>query len=369
MNVAIVTNIPTPYRVPLFNALCSGPDIQLLVVFLAETESGRQWRDVLAGAKFEYQVLEGWHFFFNRLDMPLHLSKDLGRALKNFRPDVVVTGGYSEPAYWLAACYCRRERTPMVVWVGSTLHTAGSPRGLRGLLKKTYVSQAAHCLSYGAASADFLRSLGVPDSQITTGLNAVDMKPFAAETGQPSTARDEMVVLYSGRLIPLKGIETLIEAMNQLKGERVRLCIVGQGHIQGELEELCRQKALTNVSFMGHRQYDELPRCYAEADVVVLPSLDEIWGLTVNEALAAGAWTICSDICGASHDLITPGWNGDTFPAGDAGALALRLRAALSNLQEIRARRTEISSDACNRFGMERSAQLFIEALRKAAAR
>jgi glycosyltransferase involved in cell wall biosynthesis len=72
-------------------------------------------------------------------------------------------------------------------------------------------------------------------------------------------------------------------------------------------------------------------REYAEADVFVLPSLSEPWGMVLNEAAAAGLPLVATDAAGAAHELIDEGQNGFMVPAGDEGALAGALRRLASD--------------------------------------
>jgi glycosyltransferase involved in cell wall biosynthesis len=83
---------------------------------------------------------------------------------------------------------------------------------------------------------------------------------------------------------------------------------------------------LPNVSFLGEVENSALPSLYAAADVVCLPSIEEPWGVVVNEALAAGCPVVCSEAVGAAADMIRPGENGAIFSTRDAEALARSLQ-------------------------------------------
>jgi glycosyltransferase involved in cell wall biosynthesis len=103
----------------------------------------------------------------------------------------------------------------------------------------------------------------------------------------------------------------------------------------GETFEACRcyvsDRHLTEVHLLGFRNQAELPRLYAMADVFVLPSEDEPWGLVINEAMSSGLPIVASERVGAAADLIQPGSNGFRFPPGDIPALAQALRLALQD--------------------------------------
>ena len=89
--------------------------------------------------------------------------------------------------------------------------------------------------------------------------------------------------------------------------------------------------AATGWTFEYIGQCMTLPRLYAMADVFVLPSADEPWGLVINEAMGSGLPIVASERVGAAADLIRPGYNGFRFPPGDRAALAQALRLALQD--------------------------------------
>jgi glycosyltransferase involved in cell wall biosynthesis len=104
----------------------------------------------------------------------------------------------------------------------------------------------------------------------------------------------------------------------------IEVTVIGTGPEQEWVESI----APDNVRFLGHLDQDELARCYASADALVLPSLSEPWGMVLNEAAAAGLALVATDAVGAARDLVEDGVNGFVVPAGDVPAL----RAALGRL-------------------------------------
>ena len=107
---------------------------------------------------------------------------------------------------------------------------------------------------------------------------------------------------------------------------------VGSGELEPELRALAAREKL-RVNFAGFKNQSELPRCYAAADVLVLPSESETWGLVVNEGMACGLPAIVSEAVGCAPDLIEEGCTGFQFPVGDAAQLARRL-AQLHSLRQ-----------------------------------
>jgi glycosyltransferase involved in cell wall biosynthesis len=101
--------------------------------------------------------------------------------------------------------------------------------------------------------------------------------------------------------------------------------MAGSGELERELRAFCSQHELTNVVFTGFINQSELPSLYGAADIFVLPSQDEPWGLAVNEAMCAGLPVVVSREVGCVPDLVQEGVNGFTPAAGDVDGLACAL--------------------------------------------
>jgi glycosyltransferase involved in cell wall biosynthesis len=314
--LALLTEIPAPYRIPLFNALADR--VELRVLFLSATDPRRGFYERHADEwRFDSRVLRGAEL--RRGGRWVVLNRGVLRELRRFRPDVVAVGGWNQPAFWLALLYCRLRRVPLLVWVESTARDARSDAKALGLARRLMVEGASGAFVPGRASAEYARSLGL--DLVETAPNAVDAEIFERAVVDRSE-RDGSMFLYVGRLDAEKGLETLLEAFRDVPG---RLVLVGSGGDEARLRDLADER----VTFAGPRDRDEVVGFYAEADVFVLPSQSEPWGMVLNEAAAAGLPLVATEQAGASHDLIEDGVNGFRVPAGDVDAL----REALLRLQ------------------------------------
>jgi glycosyltransferase involved in cell wall biosynthesis len=134
---------------------------------------------------------------------------------------------------------------------------------------------------------------------------------------------DEQVVLYVGRLEGSKGIDVLLAAFSQFAEEEkdARLVIAGDGSLRGQIEAIAANPD-RGVVYLGRLSGDDVLRAYLAADLLVLPSLFEPWGLVVNEAMACGLPIIVSDRVGSADDLIQHGETGLVVGAGSATELA-----------------------------------------------
>jgi glycosyltransferase involved in cell wall biosynthesis len=210
-------------------------------------------------------------------------------------------------------------------------------------------------LTVGSRNREYLRHFGVPDARIFFAPHCVDNEHFGLDAGDSSRNEErnslrssigisasDFVILFVGKLDLQKRASDVIAAAARL-GAGVTTIIVGTG----EEEARCRADAArlgTSVVFAGFVNQLALADYYRAADVCVLPSTSETWGLVVNESLAAGTPCVVSDGVGCAPDLITPGVTGETFPVGNVAACA----DAISRLRDARSTERDFTTD-CRR--------------------
>ncbi len=370
--VLIITNIITPYRIPLFNLISQDGRFELLVATLAYAESNRAWKIDTQNLSFFHTVLPGLHGFIKKADFPFHLNAPVSRLIRQYDPKVVILSGYDNISYWEAMLYCRLMRKRVILWNGTTMLSANVRRGPVALGKRWFVKSANRYVAYGTKAAEYLVSLGANPSLIHTSINTVDMDWFRQQTNTSIQSKvtlyerskySRLLLLYVGRLTAGKGIWNLIKAIEQLRGMSISLLVVGDGPMKEDIVTYCHVNGLQNISFEGYVQSEGLPKYYAMADALVVPSIREVWGLVVNEALASGLYVLCSNKAAAGYDLIKQGWSGRLFNPLEEQNIISVVGELEANLEDIRARRQSISQNACDTFGIARSAQSFIDAI------
>jgi glycosyltransferase involved in cell wall biosynthesis len=161
-----------------------------------------------------------------------------------------------------------------------------------------------------------------------------------AQAAQRSAELRETLNIGDGRLVFLqpaklqahKRPRLSVEAFAQLKrdglADRAMLLLAGDGSERGALEQTIAAEGLDNVRLLGFQNQAEMAALYGLADVCLLPSQWEPWGLAVNEAMNGGCAVIASDRVGAAPDLVQHGVNGLVVPHDDQPALS----AAISRL-------------------------------------
>lgn len=311
MRLALLTEIPAPYRIPLFNALAERVDLR--VIYLAAADPRRPFYEVHQDeSRFDHRFLPVRGLL--RRGRWLTLNRGVLRELRRFRPDVVAVGGWHQPAFWIALAYSRLRRIPLLVWVESTAREPRSGSRLSELAKRLLIRGASGFFVPGRAAAEYVRGFGVPEERIALAPNAVDETHFV-RASVDRRGRAGCTFLYVGRLDPEKCVDVLLRAFEHVPGE---LVIAGSG----SEEERLRSLASGRVRFLGPLGRDELVDWYAQADVFVLPSCSEPWGMVLNEAAAAGLPIVATEDAGAAHDLVEHGVNGFRVPSRDSEALA-----------------------------------------------
>lgn len=321
MRCAILTNKVTPYKTLLFDALATR-GLDLAVVFLALADHLHPWAVDRARLRFRNVVLDEP----GRGRVAWRRVPAAWRALARLDPRLVVIGGYACPEYWAALVWARRRRRPAVLLHESHLADR-RVRPAREALKRAFVRRCQGALVDGSRHAAYVQRLGMPRERVFVklGPGPIDAGAWraAVDRWRPRPDPGRRAFLYVGRLSPEKNVLALVDAWAAVRARHAAwdLLLVGDGPERPAIEAAVGRHGLPGVEMPGFRQTDELPRWYARADVLVLPSLWEPWGYVANEAMAAGLPAIVSDRCGSVPDLVEHGVSGWTFDPGDPAAL------------------------------------------------
>jgi glycosyltransferase involved in cell wall biosynthesis len=188
----------------------------------------------------------------------------------------------------------------------------------------------------GAEARQHLCRLGIPETRMFFAPYSVDTALFEAQRLAHSRsaarralgiAEDQLVLLFSGKLIPRKAPLLFVEAVRRLRGsQHVVVVIVGDGELRPAVTEAGTSVLGDRLRLAGFVNQSQLGGYYAAADVFVLPSHYETWGLVVNEAMQFGLPAVVSSAVGCRRDLVLEGRTGMVFEQGDAAALAACLQ-------------------------------------------
>ena len=344
--LVIVTEIISPYRIPLFNALAQHPDVDLHIIFLGETDPNlRQWQVYKQEIRSSFQVLPSWRRRIGRYNTLL--NSGIANALNQSAPEVILCGGYSYVASWQALHWARRHHVPFLLWSESNLQDFRHSHAMIEFFKKQFLHRCSAFVVPGRSACEYIRAHGAHENSIFIAPNAVDNELFkcAAENARRNGAalRRELALpnryfLFVGRLVREKGVFELLRAyanFSQQLRQEVGLVFVGDGDSRSMLEEKAISIVPGTIRFTGFAQREQLGAYYGLADVLVLPTYTDTWGMVVNEAMACSLPVIVSRAAGCATDLVRENWNGLFVTPKDVGCLesAMRLLAEQSDLR------------------------------------
>ena len=336
--VVVITNVILGYRRPIFESLSAIPDWQLRILLSLPIEKS----DRQAQEQLPLQYTKSLNFKHRSkhktmgisqvepLPIPLTLLIDLWR----FCPDIIISAEFGVRSI-LAYLYAWIFKIPFVIWSEATAEQALGISWIQRKLRAYLADKASAFLAWGRPAVLYLSSFNVPANKIYYCAQAVDNHAWSnasreydkdkVKNGIGATGR---VFLAVGRMLPLKGFDYFLRAWALLP-EELRMSntvvFVGSGSEENSLRSLAAQYNLPNVLFVGDQTADALAKYYAGADVLVVPSLVDVWGLVINEALACGLPVLASRYAGASGELIGDTGAGEVFDPHDIPAFTAML--------------------------------------------
>jgi glycosyltransferase involved in cell wall biosynthesis len=366
----LLTETISPYRIPVFNEIARSLEGEFLVLFFGESEKRRQWKIYKEKIKFRYEVLPCVLFQKQGLT-PYFFNFTLFYKLLKYSPNLIIISGYSQPSSFVAILYAKLFKKQLVLWCESNKSDQRYEHSFKEAYKRWFVKNCAGYIVPGQASFDYLLSLGASGEKIYRAPNAVDNDYFSLVADQQRKVKEQFkqskgyprkVVLYVGRLVDQKGIFDLFKAFQIIAGNQpeLGLVLIGNGEKEEYYKKFCRINNIRNVFFTGFVQQEELPAYYACADVFVLPTHSEPWGLVLNEAMACKLPVVVSDVAGAAVDLIINGKNGYIYEKGNINKLVETLKKVLNS---DRVSMGMSSYEIIQKFSPQKCALGFLEAI------
>lgn len=322
----------------------------------------RRWEDLAHGA-----IIENLRSRRSRWlqVVPFFVAEMIAvrRAVREFRPDVVHAHWIIPQGVVLALAAPRLPR--VVTTLGGDLYALRT--GLLQRLKAWVVRGSRSVTVMNEEMAAIVRDLGGRDVRVAP--MGADLDSFRGNAARVRGANGPLRLLFVGRLVEKKGLQVLLEALRSLE-EDLPLTVVGDGPL---LEEMQRQAQGMDVAFVGQLGRAELAKAYAEADVVVVPSVTAASGdkdglpVAMLEAMGSGCMVVASDLPGL-NEAVVAGVSGVLVPSGDSAAIAHCLqeldadRAAVARFGAAAARRAES-------FSVEHVGDLYLGVLADALGR
>jgi glycosyltransferase involved in cell wall biosynthesis len=313
LKLALLVNMIAPARIPVYSALATHFDLLLLH---GGTESNRDsWRDpgtTLASVRIV--KVWGWQIPTIRKEKGqafdkqyMHITPGYIWHLLRFRPHALISNEMGLRTL-IALAYGTIFRRPVWVWWGGTVHTERKIGFARKFLRKCVTRWANRWISYGQSSTEYLLGLGIRRDRVLQIQNAVDEHRFMQHSDPRFQVHPRPVLLYVGQFIARKGVDLLLNAAASLQGQghEFSLLLVGSGPDKQKLEQRAKDLRLNHVHFQPSLPPDQMPSVYRSGDALVFPTLEDPWGLVVNEAMLCGLPVLCSKYAGCAEELLGP---------------------------------------------------------------
>jgi glycosyltransferase involved in cell wall biosynthesis len=354
--LAILTSHPIQYQAPLFRKLAQHPEIDLMVYFCSDYGVTEKI-DPGFGVAFKWDIplLDGYKYkflknhFFNPSGERLWLSINPGiiKELWKEQYDAILIHGYVSITNWLAFFGAWLTRTP-IIFRGETILRVNQSRWqktIKRIILPLLFRKIKAFLPIGSRSKEFYQHYGVSEKQMFLTPYSVDNDYFFEQSERWYTEKTKImeeigaldkipIILYVGKIYGAKGEGPLhlLKAFEKTQKHFESVLIyIGDGKEKVILEAYVQKKGIKNVYFLGFKNQSELPKYYSIADIFVLPSLSETWGLAINEAMCFALPIITTDAVAASVDLVRHGENGFIYSFGDVDSLTLYLVELIPN--------------------------------------
>lgn len=346
-SLLIVTNLPAPYRISLFEELAEY--FEVTVAYTGWRSEGRMWGGVSSKITKFTAIAGGKLFGIGNVKIPF-ANKSLKKLVRG--SDIVMTGGWNSPAYATTLRLARKNKTNSILWFESTLDSARFLSGPVARLRTAIFKLADVIYVPGESAAIAAKQYSKNTVPIVVLSNPIQPMFLDAQVGvgtRPKTAGTRY--LYFGRLLELKRIDLLIEAFCMSAKPDDTLTIVGDGPMKKSLEQIAKESEFGNqISFERAVIDSDAITVYRQYDVLVLPSNREVWGMVIAEALVLGLRVVASDMVGASATFS----RFPTFSSFESGS-AIELASKLTQAKESR----HLSADERRELADLNSPQVF----------
>lgn len=367
--VAIITNVPSPYRVDFFYFLQTHyENYDFSIIYYCNDSMARQWK------ADEDRILNSYYVPSKTIRIKKHFDDHfisfpvgVGKLLSKLSPQVVVAMEYS-PAILQAMHWCRKNKIPYVSWTDGTINSEKNIGRLQKLSRKYIFKRADAFIGSSHAARDNQLRYGADEEHCHISMLTVDLDKYYVNdrTGYPDK------LLYVGSLIERKGVDLLIRGLAACDNKRVKLVIVGGGRERDNLVELAKELGVPDrIEFKGFLEGAALKECYRDAGAFVLPTREDCFGLVLIEAMCAGLPIIVSKYSDGAAETVTDGVNGYIIDPNDAKEFAGAIDRVFGNDADkaVRERFGKASYDATDKFRFENVAVGYLEAIEDARGR
>ncbi len=341
--LAIITTHPIQYNAPLFKLLTEKNQISIKVFYTWGEDSIKQKFDPGFQRNIEWDIplLEGYDYA-----MVENVSKNpgshhykgiinptLNKEIEEWGADAILIYGWNFNSH-LKCLQFFKGKIPIYFRGDSNLVSSGK-KFIKDILRKVFLKWIYKKIDFafyvGQANKKYFLEYGIKNESLFFAPHAIDNNRFtiASDTNyrnQFKIANDSVLFLYAGKFEDKKNPFLLMDAFCSFNNIKSHLLLVGNGYLEKNIKlkvELLPNEMKNRIHFLDFQNQSLMPDIYKCCDVFILPSKgpSETWGLSVNEAMAAGKAVIVSDKCGCYYDLVKEGINGYVFKSNELDSL------------------------------------------------
>lgn len=354
MKLLYLSNIPSPYRVNFFNELGKYCDLTVLFETDASTERDASWKSYRF-SNFKGVILPGI-----RTGMDTAFCPSVLRYLRRNQYDHIILTVLASPTGLLASAWLKLLHIPYCYEGDGGV--VKKKRGPKAALKTFIISSAKLCFSTSVEFDHYCIAYGSSIGKIRRyPFSSVYEKDILEEV--PSRSRKTMLrealnitedhfILSVGRIVPIKGYDILLKTFSHICDPSWGIYIIG-GKITPEYQQIVTELNLKNIHFIEFMLPEELVKYYMAADIFVLPTRYDPWGLVINEAMSAGLPVVTTYACGAGTEMVMQEENGYLYEPEDISALETHLRKLMGS-EELRTQYGTVSLQIAANYTIEK---------------
>lgn len=362
MKVLILSNIPSPYFVDFCNELGKYCDLTAVFEKKGSVARDKSWLD-FRFVRFKGVILKGIGTSPASAFCP-----SVKKYLKKGVYDRIIVTNMCTPTGIYAISVLKRRKIPYMLQSEGGIAKDG--KGWKERLKKRVMTGAERYLSTTRLGDEYFLAYGAEKEKlrrfIFPSLYDKDALPHAIAREEKMRIREEIgvkeskMVLSVGRFIPIKGMDVLLNAAAGFPQD-VGFYFVG-GEPTEEYLRIQKERGLKNVHFIGFKNKESVLQYYRAADLFVLPTRNDTWGLVIGEAMAQGLPVVTTTRCVAGTEFVKEGETGYLVAPDDPAALHAAVKKMLEDETQLK-RMAENSLEKARGYTFEKAALRHMEIL------
>jgi len=356
--ILLVTNIPPPYRIPVFNLLAQKYGDDFTVIYCARRESNRNW--VLPDINHSHVFLK--ENIKEKNGRYIHNNRDVLSHLNSLKPDIVITTGFN-PTFLYAFLWTLLHRKKHIPMTDGTMFSESFLTWKHKLIRKIVYKYSAGFIGASNGSVELYKSYGISGNKIFKSCLCVNNEKFI-QNYIPMRFR-KYDIMFSGQFIAGKMPNFFIEVAEKLTRIKkdLKVLIIGSGPLESKIIKDLKFYNI-NYNFQGFMKQESLPHLYANSKILLFPTLCDTWGVVANEACAAGTPVVTCNKAGVADDLIIAGLNGFVLPL-DSDIWAKKILKLLGDESACR-QMSKVAIQKVKEYNFEIAAEGIVNACKKA---